>query len=102
MLPAGRRARPLTINDADRSLIRHLQKDARASYRELGEASGLSPSGARLRFERLVSNGTIKIVGIPVRAGQPETPTLRLDILQACQSTNCCLDSSCSTSNSSP
>lgn len=71
---------PLKIDEADRSLIRHLQRDARSSYRELGEASGLSPSGARLRFDRLVSGGAIKVVGIPVRIGQPETPTLGLGI----------------------
>lgn len=71
---------PLKIDEADRSLIGHLQKDARSSYRELGEASGLSPSGARLRFDRLVRGGAIKVVGIPVRIGQPETPTLGLGI----------------------
>lgn len=71
---------PLTIDNADRALIGHLQRDARASYRELGEASGLSPSGARLRFERLVRSGAIKVVGIPVRVGRPETPTLGLGI----------------------
>lgn len=71
---------PLTLDEADRSLIMHLQRDARSSYRELGEASGLSPSGARLRFERLVRSGAIKVVGIPVRIGQPDTPTLGLGI----------------------
>ncbi len=71
---------PLTVDEVDRSLIMHLRKDARASYRELGEASGLSPSGARLRFIRLVRSGTIKVVGIPVRVGQPESLTLGLGI----------------------
>jgi DNA-binding Lrp family transcriptional regulator len=36
-------AAPLTIDEADRAIIRHLHTDARASYRQLGEASGLSP-----------------------------------------------------------
>lgn len=71
---------PLTIDNVDRALIGHLQRDARASYRVLGEATGLSPSGARLRFNRLIRSGAIKVVGIPVRVGQPETPTLGLGI----------------------
>ena len=69
-------ATPLTIDEADRAIIRHLHTDARASYRQLGEVSDLSPSGARLRFDRLLRGGAIKVVGIPVRTGQPETPTL--------------------------
>ena len=73
-------AAPLTIDEADRAIIRHLHTDARASYRQLGEASGLSPSGARLRFDRLNRGGAIKVVGIPVRVGRPETPTLGLGL----------------------
>ena len=68
------------IDEADRAIIRYLHTDARASYRQLGEASGLSPSGARLRFERLNRGGAIKVVGIPVRVGRPETPTLGLGL----------------------
>lgn len=78
--PVHRANSPLIVDNADRSIIKHLQRDARASYRELGEMSGLSPSGARLRFERLVKSGTIKVVGIPVRVGRPETPTLGVGI----------------------
>lgn len=70
----------LHIDETDRALIGHLRTDARASYRELAEASGLSPSGARLRYERLVGHGVIRVVGIPVRSGQPDTPTMGLGI----------------------
>ncbi|WP_336660653.1 Lrp/AsnC family transcriptional regulator [Leucobacter sp. USHLN153] len=55
------------IDDADRAIVRHLQRDGRASFRELGESAGISPSGARLRFERLTREGAVKVVGIPAR-----------------------------------
>ncbi|WP_053353966.1 Lrp/AsnC family transcriptional regulator [Leucobacter musarum] len=55
------------VDDADRAIVQHLQRDGRASFRELGDAAGISPSGARLRFERLTRNGAVKVVGIPVR-----------------------------------
>lgn len=65
--PLWARRTRFQVDDADRAIVRHLQVDGRASFRELGAAAGVSPSGARLRFERLVENGAIKVVGIPVR-----------------------------------
>lgn len=70
----------LRLDDVDRQLIRALQRHCRASFRELGEASGLSASGARLRYERLVKHGAVKVVGIPVRGDRSETPSVGVGI----------------------
>ncbi|MEJ6489892.1 Lrp/AsnC family transcriptional regulator [Leucobacter sp. USCH14] len=79
------------VDAADRALVSHLQRNGRASFRELGEAAGISPSGARLRFDRLTRNGAVKVVGIPVRgalaapegvgvADRVETPSLGVGV----------------------
>ena len=68
------------VDDADRAIVRHLQRDGRASFRELGEAAGVSPSGARLRLERLTRHGAVKVVGIPVRGTRSEIPSLGVGI----------------------
>lgn len=70
----------LRLDDVDRRLIRGLQQHCRASFRELGETSGLSASGARLRYERLVKHGAVKVVGIPVRGDRSETPSVGIGI----------------------
>ncbi len=79
------------VDEADRALVSHLQRNGRASFRELGEAAGISPSGARLRFERLTRDGAVKVVGIPVRgalaspdgagaADRVETPSIGVGV----------------------
>jgi len=68
------------IDDADRSIVQRLQQDGRASFRELGDAAGISPSGARLRLERLTRHGAVKVVGIPVRGTRSEIPSLGIGI----------------------
>lgn len=68
------------IDDADRSIVQRLQQDGRASFRELGDAAGISPSGARLRLERLTRHGAVKVVGIPVRGSRSELPSLGIGI----------------------
>ncbi|MBL3699645.1 Lrp/AsnC family transcriptional regulator [Leucobacter luti] len=70
----------LEIDSADRAIVQHLQRDGRASFRELGDAAGVSPSGARLRLKRLMARGAVKVVGIPVRGELPEAPTLGVGI----------------------
>ena len=71
---------PFALDSVDRSIISFLQNDVRATYREIGDATRLSPSGARLRVERLIASGIIKPVGIPVRTGNPTAPTLGVGI----------------------
>lgn len=68
------------VDDADRAIVRHLQQDGRATFRELGEAAGVSPSGARLRLERLIRNEAVRVVGIPVRGSRSEAPSLGVGI----------------------
>ncbi|RGE23106.1 Lrp/AsnC family transcriptional regulator [Leucobacter sp. wl10] len=68
------------IDDADRIIVQHLQQDGRASLRELGDAAGISPSGARLRLARLTRHGAVKVVGIPVRGARSEIPSLGVGI----------------------
>ena len=68
------------IDEADRAIVQHLQQDGRASFRELGAAAGISPSGARLRFERLTANDAVKVVGIPSRRNKTDFPSLGVGI----------------------
>ena len=46
-------------DDIDRVILRELVRNGRASYRELGEAVGLSPNAVADRVRRLVRRGTI-------------------------------------------
>ncbi|MGR4011148.1 Lrp/AsnC family transcriptional regulator [Leucobacter sp. 1207-22] len=76
-----RRATPgFTLDAADRALVRHLQVDGRASFRELGDAAGISASGARLRLGRLMRHDAVQVIGVPVRGSQPEVPILGVGI----------------------
>src|SRR5690625_1095900 len=63
------------LDRADRAIVRLLQRDGRASLRDIAAVAGLSPSGARLRLERLLRSEAVKVVGIPVRR-TPSTLTL--------------------------
>lgn len=47
------------IDDIDRSILRALTRDGRATHRELGRAVGLSPNAAGARVARLVESGVI-------------------------------------------
>ncbi|MFT4137202.1 AsnC family transcriptional regulator [Microbacterium sp.] len=73
----------IRVDTADRAMIGVLQQNCRASLRELGDAAGLSPSGARVRFERLLRHEAIRPVGIPVRAHHSDTTSLRAGIRAA-------------------
>jgi Lrp/AsnC family transcriptional regulator, leucine-responsive regulatory protein len=46
-------------DDVDRVILRELVENGRASYRELGEAAGLSANAAADRVRRLVRRGVI-------------------------------------------
>ncbi len=48
------------IDAIDRDILRHLQRDGRATHRELGRVVGLSPNAAGARLARLVEQGVIK------------------------------------------
>ncbi len=59
------------LDDTDRVLINELQTDGRLSYAELGELTGLSAGGARLRVLRLQERGILQVVGVtdPLKLG---------------------------------
>lgn len=53
------------LDEIDRILINLLQADARASYQELADATGLSASTVRRRVERLIESRTVRLVAVP-------------------------------------
>lgn len=55
----------IEVSPQDRKLVRLLQANARASYQELAEPLGVSPSTVRRWVERLVANKTLKFVAFP-------------------------------------
>ena len=61
------------LDDIDRRLIESLQRDGRASYADLAELVNLSPAATRLRVQRLLDTGVVKIVGVtnPLALGYP-------------------------------
>ena len=62
-----------TLDATDRLLVEALQKDGRASYADLAELVGLSPAATRLRVQRLLDTGVVKVVGVtdPLALGYP-------------------------------
>lgn len=62
-----------SLDATDRLLIEALQKDGRASYADLAELVGLSPAATRLRVQRLLDSGVVKVVGVtdPLALGYP-------------------------------
>ncbi|MFC4224337.1 Lrp/AsnC family transcriptional regulator [Lysinibacter cavernae] len=69
-----------TLDATDRAIVEQLRINGRASFLELGTAAGVSPSGARLRLNRLVKHNAVKVVGIPVRHDGPNLLTLGVGI----------------------
>ncbi len=61
------------LDAIDRGLIEALQRDGRASYADLAELVDLSPAATRLRVQRLLDAGVVKVVGVtdPLALGYP-------------------------------
>ena len=61
------------LDDTDRQLIEALQRDGRASYADLADLVNLSPAATRLRVQRLLDAGVVKVVGVtdPLALGYP-------------------------------
>lgn len=59
------------IDSTDREIISMLQKDGRLSFAEMAEILHVSPGMVRLRYNRLVKNGNLRVVAItnPLRLG---------------------------------
>lgn len=52
------------LTEADRALIRRLQLDGRASFRDLHEASGLTYTSTRRRVRWLLESGVVQVLAI--------------------------------------
>ncbi|MDA8370260.1 MAG: Lrp/AsnC family transcriptional regulator [Nocardiopsaceae bacterium] len=59
-----RALREITVDPLDWRLIRHLQRDGRASYAELARQVGLSQAAARSRVVRLIEAGVVHVTAI--------------------------------------
>jgi Lrp/AsnC family transcriptional regulator for asnA, asnC and gidA len=59
------------VDDIDLQIIAALQKDGRAAFAQIAEQLNVSPGMIRLRYNRLVEEGYLKVVAItnPVRMG---------------------------------
>ena len=60
MTPAGGGA----LDDIDRRIIEHLQRDGRLPYAQLGPAVGLSQAAVRQRVQRLIDGKVMQIVAV--------------------------------------
>lgn len=68
------------VDRVDRAIVQVLEQDARATYRELAEAAGISPAGARNRLARLVAEGSVKLVALAERRKTTGPPRVGLGI----------------------
>ena len=64
--------RTLHLDDTDRAIIEHLQRDGRMPYTRLGNAVGLSEAAARQRVQRLTDAGVVQVVAVtnPLAGGK--------------------------------
>lgn len=64
---------PAGLDDVDRTLLRMLQADGRASYAAMAAAVGLSAPSVRQRVQRLVGSGVLQVVAVtdPIALGYP-------------------------------
>ncbi len=51
--------RPQRLDDLDRKILEHLERDGRATLSDVGEAVGLSSSAVKRRVDRLQTTGVI-------------------------------------------
>ena len=51
---------PMSMDDTDRKILRALQKDARASFKKIGEDVGVSEATVFVRVRKLRENGVLR------------------------------------------
>ena len=70
------------IDAVDRSIIRALQLDGRASYAELASSVGLSPPAVRQRMQRLMESGLLQVVAVtdPLKLGLPVMALVGIEV----------------------
>jgi Lrp/AsnC family transcriptional regulator for asnA, asnC and gidA len=61
----------ITLDDVDRKIMAALREDGRVALAKIAKDLGVSPGMIRMRYNRLVESGSIKIVAIsnPLRMG---------------------------------
>ena len=62
---------PPTLDDTDLNIIEALRKEGRVAFAQIAEQLNVSPGMIRLRYNRLVEQGFLKVVAItnPLRMG---------------------------------
>jgi Lrp/AsnC family transcriptional regulator for asnA, asnC and gidA len=72
----------VAIDAVDRSIIRALQDDGRASYAELASSVGLSPPAVRQRMQRLMETGLLQVVAVtdPLKLGLPVMALVGIEV----------------------
>src|SRR5262249_42135732 len=53
------------LDDLSRQLIAELQKDGRASFREIGKRLGVAPGTVRARYNQLRKAGVVEVIATP-------------------------------------
>jgi len=52
------------LDDLDRAIVEALQRDGRASFREIARALNVAEGTIRNRYDRLVDGGVLEVVGV--------------------------------------
>lgn len=70
------------LDAVDEQIIRHLQRDGRATNREIARRIGVSEGTVRNRIERLIQDHVIRIAAIvnPVKVGLHTTAVMSLQV----------------------
>ncbi|MFF3499810.1 Lrp/AsnC family transcriptional regulator [Streptomyces sp. NPDC003247] len=73
---------PIELDTVDKTLIRLLQRDGRASYTDLGKEVGLSAPAVRARVQRLTERGLLQFAAVtdPLRLGLPVMALLAIKV----------------------
>ena len=72
----------IDLDAVDKTLIRLLQQDGRASYTVLGKEVGLSAPAVRTRVQRLMESGLLQFAAVtdPLRLGLPVMALLGIKV----------------------
>ncbi|WP_234352095.1 MULTISPECIES: Lrp/AsnC family transcriptional regulator [unclassified Streptomyces] len=72
----------IELDAVDKTLVRRLQQDGRASYTELGREVGLSAPAVRARVQRLTDRGLLEFAAVtdPMKLGLPVMALLAVNV----------------------
>jgi Lrp/AsnC family transcriptional regulator, regulator for asnA, asnC and gidA len=57
-------SRPRSIDDLDRGVIEELQRNGREPFRRIATRLGVAEATVRTRYERLVADGVLQVIGV--------------------------------------